>query len=107
ANPMVVVDDDHRRASDGAAGRVGLVDAAPRGSGPVTRMAQWQSAIGFRTCFAGGLGGGGFGAATAFLDRRYGDALSHVFDTFDCCPNHDPDVQYLYAAFAPAPPGRR
>jgi hypothetical protein len=113
ANPLVVVSDSAEGAGDTIAGRIQLTDdegavaqSDPRGT--VTRTAQWQSAIGYRTCYAAGLGAAGFGASDPFVDRRPGDSLSHVLDTFTCCPNHPPEVQYLYAAYARAPQtGRR
>jgi hypothetical protein len=113
ANPLVVVNDNGEGSGDTVAGRIGLTDdqsavaqSDPRGT--VTRTAQWQSASGYRTCYAAGLGAAGFGASDPFVDRLRGDSLSHVLDTFTCCPNHLPEVQYLYAAYAPAPQtGRR
>lgn len=103
ANPFVVVADNGEGTGDTLAGRVRTVDDEASVSrtdpgGSVTRRAQWQSAIGYRPCFAAGLGAAGFGASDAFVDRRHGDSLSHVLDTFDCCPNHPPGWHYLYVA---------
>jgi hypothetical protein len=94
ANPLVVY--------PGQVGDIeaGFLDIAEAKEGDAyTRTAHWGPLVGFRTCYAGGLGAAGFGTSTAFVDRRTGDDLTHVVDTYPCCPNHAPGFQYLFAAY--------
>lgn len=97
ANPFVVYHSygDNGSEGDRRAGRVRVTDDAPQPE-VITRTAQWQSAIGYRTCWAAALGS----RSPGFVDRRHGDSLSRVLDRYACCPNHPSAFRMFYAAFA-------
>jgi hypothetical protein len=103
ANPYVVVGTDLEAggpsASDRFAGRVRVVVHAINNGKTMQETAQWRSAAGYRTCFAAGLG---MGPRGAWVDRRHGDSLSHVLDSWEAGANHLLPSQYFFAAFRKA-----
>ena len=100
ANPFVVY---HSYANDGdgdsRAGRIRASDDASAGHELITRTADWQSATGYRTCWAAGIGT----RSPGFVDRRRGGSLTHVIDRYRRGPNHPAAFRSLYAAFAKVP----